>query len=422
MKKLFFVVSVMLLASGLLSAQEWVSVTKNAPVRIQESLVSSSEEEIIVDVKVGGFFQSAVKTDRGEQMIIGGEGMASMLVAGAPDLPMYPISMIIGNAAEMKASVVESSYVDFENVEVAPSKGNFSREINPQSVPYTYGEMYQEDEFYPAQQASLETPYIIRDFRGQNLMVYPYAYNPVTKTLRVYTDLRIAVKKVSDNGVNKKIATRRSNSISPEMKASYERRFINYPTNERYSFIEDEGEMLVICVDEYKDEAEKLVEWKNISGRPTTLALISETGILDDLKTYISNYYNANPNLTYVLLIGEFDNLPPYEIIVTIDGMQYYTRSDNYYGRLDGDDNYEEVFVGRLSVKDIEDAKNQINKIIYYERDIKEDATWLSRGIASCISKVLYGKLANSVFKRITTCTSSAFIHRRRTFLTARCG
>ena len=381
MKKLFFVVSMMLLTSGLLSAQEWVSVTKNAPVRIQESLVSSSEEEIVVDVKVGGFFQSAVKTDRGEQMIIGGERMASMLVAGAPDLPMYPISMIIGNAAEMKASVVESSYIDFENIEIAPSKGNFSREINPEDLPFVYGEMYQEDEFYPAQQASLEAPYIIRDFRGQNLMVYPYAYNPVTKTLRVYTDLRISVKKVSDNGVNKKIATRRSNSISPEMKASYERRFINYPTNTRYSFIEDEGEMLVICVDEYKEVAEKFVEWKNISGRPTTLALTSETGTLDDMKAYISNYYNSNPNLTYVLLIGEYDNLPPYEIIVTIDGMQYYTRSDNYYGRLDGDDNYEEVFVGRLSVKDTEDAQNQINKIIYYERDINEDATWLSRGI-----------------------------------------
>ena len=88
MKKLFFVVSVMLLTSGLLSAQEWVSVTKNAPVRIQESLVSSSEEEIVVDVKVGGFFQNAVKTDRGEQMIVSGEDMASMLIAGAPDLPM----------------------------------------------------------------------------------------------------------------------------------------------------------------------------------------------------------------------------------------------------------------------------------------------------------------------------------------------
>ena len=381
MKKLFFMVTMLFCTTMLLSAQEWVGVNKSAPVKIQETLVSSSEEEIVIDVKVGGFFQSDVKTPNGQQMIISGEDMASMLIAGAPDLPMYPISMIIGNTAEMKVSVIESSYVDFKNIEVAPSKGNFSREINPEDVPYVYGEMYQQDEFYPAQAAALDNPYILRDFRGQNVMVYPYAYNPVTKTLRVYTDLRLSIKKVSDNGVNQKVATRRSNSISPEMKASYERRFINYPTNERYSFIEDEGEMLVVCVDEYKEAVEKLVNCKNISGRPTTLALASETGTLDNLKTYITDYYNSNPNLTYVLLVGEYENLPPYEIIVTIDGMQYYTRSDNYYGRLEGEDNYEEVLVGRLSVKDLKDAQNQVDKIIYYERDVKEDATWLSRGI-----------------------------------------
>ena len=381
MRKLFFVVAMLLSTTMLLSAQEWVGVAKNAPVRIQESLVSSSEEEIVIDVKVAGFFQSAVKTQKGKQVIISGEDMASMLVAGAPDLPMYPISMIIGNTAEMKVSVVESSYVDFENVEVAPSKGNFSREINPNDVPYTYGNMYQQDEFYPAQQAALDKPYILRDFRGQNVMVYPYAYNPVTKTLRVYTDLRLSVKKVSDNGLNQKVATRHSSVVSPEMKASYERRFINYPSNERYKFIEDEGEMLVICVDEYKEAIEKLVEWKNISGRPTTMVLASETGSLDDMKAYIANYYNSNPDLAYVLLVGEYSDLLPYEIIVTIDGMQYYTRSDNYYGRLDGEDNYEEVLVGRLSVKDIDDAHNQVDRIIYYERDIKEDAAWLSRGI-----------------------------------------
>ena len=381
MRKLFFAVAMLLSTTMLVSAQEWVGVERNASTRIQESLVSSSEEEIVIDVKVGGFFQSAVKTQRGKEVIISGEDMASMLVAGAPDLPMYPISMIIGNTAEMKVSVVESSYVDFENIEVAPSKGNFSREINPADVPYVYGEVYQQDDFYPSQPAALDNPYILRDYRGQNMMVYPYAYNPVTKTLRVYTDLRLSVKKVSDNGKNQKTVTRRSNVVSPEVNASYERRFINFPKNERYKFVEDEGEMLVICVDEYKDVVEELVEWKNISGRPTTLALTSETGTEDDMKNYILNYYNSNPNLTFVLLVGEFDNLPPYEIVVTIDGMQYYTRSDNYYGRLEGDDNYEEVLVGRLSVKDVADARNQVDRIIYYERDIKEDAAWLSRGV-----------------------------------------
>ena len=135
MRKLFFAVAMLLSTTMLLSAQEWVGVERNASTRIQESLVSSSEEEIVIDVKVAGFFQSAVKTQRGQQVVISGEDMASMLVAGAPDLPMYPISMIIGNTAEMKVSVVESSYIDFENVEVAPSKGNFSREINPNDVP-----------------------------------------------------------------------------------------------------------------------------------------------------------------------------------------------------------------------------------------------------------------------------------------------
>ena len=381
MKKLFILVTMFFFAATVVTAQEWVGVGKNTPVKIQESLVSSSENEIVVDVKVGGFFQEMVKTPKGNQMIISGEDMASMSVKGAPNLPMYPISMLIGDKAEMEVSVEKSSYVDFENVEIAPSKGNFSRQINPDDVPYTYGEMYQQDAFYPAEQAALETPYIIRDFRGQNIMVYPYAYNPVTKTLRVYTDLRISAKKVSDNGENQKVRYRKNNAIDPEVNASYKRRFINYPTNEKYAFLEDEGEMLIICVDEYIEELKPLVEWKNMSGRPTTMVATSDAGILDDMKRFISNYYAKHPNLTYVLLVGEYENLPPYTIVITIDGLQYSTKSDNYYGMLEGDDFYEEVFIGRLSAASKEDATNQVNKIIYYERDIDESATWLTRGI-----------------------------------------
>ena len=375
MKKLFLFVAMFLLASTFGYAQEWVGVKKSTPVRIQETLVSSSEEEIVVDVKVAGFYQEAVKTPNGSQLIISGEDMASMLIKGAPDLPMYPISMIIGDRAEMEVSVVKSNYVDFENVEVAPSKGNFSRQINPADVEYVYGEMYQQDAFYPATQASLEAPYILRDFRGQNLMVYPYAYNPATKTLRVYTELRLAVKKVSDNGENQKV-TRRSNKISldNETKASYERRFINFGNQSKYEFLVDEGEMLIICVDEYMEAVQPLVEWKNISGRPTTMVGASETGTDTDMKTYVSNYYTQNPNLRYLLLVGEYDNLPPHT-------MTWEVKSDNFYGMLEGTDYYEEIFVGRLSVNSLADAQHQVGKIIHYERDIDETATWLSRAV-----------------------------------------
>ena len=374
MKKTFFVVISVLFALSV-NAQEWVGVSKNSSTKIQETLVSSSEKKIVVDVEIGGFYKKTVRTQQGDELIISGEGMAYMPVKGAPNLPMYPISMIVGDNAEMEVSVVKSEYVDFENVEVAPSKGNFSRQINPEDVPYVYGDMYQQDAFYPAQPASLGEPYILRDFRGQNMMVYPYAYNPVTKTLRVYTYLRIEANKVGDNGVNKKVNSKRRNAINPEFNASYQRRFINYPTNERYAFLEDEGEMLIVCADKYLGAVEPLVEWKNISGRPTTIVGVSKTG--NDLKSYLQKYYNENPNFAYLLLVGEHVDIPAQ----SMSG----GRSDNYYGMLDGNDEYEEVFVGRLSVKSMSDAVNQVNKIIYYERDIDGTATWLTRasGVAA---------------------------------------
>ena len=371
MKKLTSIILVFLFGILGISAQEWIGIDGHKHVKIQEKLVSSSDNEIVVDVKVGGFYQEMVMTQYGKQVIISADDMASMLETGAPDLPFYPIPIIVGDKAEMTASVVDSKYVDIENVEVAPSKGNFSREINPDDVPYVYGDMYQKDAFYPSQQVILEKPYIIRDFRGQNIQVYPYSYNPVTKRLRVYTDLTISVKKISENGVNPKVSVRRNNSITSEFDASYKRRFLNYKNDSR-EFLIDEGEMLVVCADEYMTTLQTLVDWKNISGRPTKIIASSVTGKDEELRQYLINYYKNNPNLTYVLLVGESIDIPAH----SMNG----GRSDNYYGMLEGDDCYEEVFVGRLSVIDDEDARNQVNKIIYYERDIDETATWLSKG------------------------------------------
>lgn len=384
MKKAFFAIISFLMVLSV-NAQEWVGISKSGSTKIQESLVSSSEKKVVVDVKIDGFYKEAVKTPQGEQLIISGEGMAYMPIKGAPNLPMYPISMIVGDRAEMEVSVVKSEYVDFENVEVAPSKGNFSRQINPNDVPYTYGEMYKEDAFYPAQQVTLGNPYILRDFRGQNMMVYPYAYNPVTKTLRVYTYLRIEAKKISDNGVNPKLNRKRSNVVDSEVNASYKRRFINYPANERYTFVEDEGEMLIVCADKYLEAVQPLVEWKNISGRPTTIVGVSNTG--GDLKTYIQKYYEEHPELVFLLIVGEHVDIPPY----SMSG----GKSDNYFGMLEGDDNYEEVLVGRLPVNSMSDAVNQVNKIIYYERDIDETATWLTKasGVAANEGEGHYGEI-----------------------------
>ena len=179
MKKVLF--SLVLVAlSAMAFAQQWNGISKSAPAGPEVTLVSSSEQQVVVDFSLGGFYLTRVNTPSGIQQVVSVPKMASMLEAGAPDLPQFPVPAIIGDMAEMQVSVIKSAFTDYENVEIAPSKGNFSRQIDPESVPYTYGEMYSQNAFYPAAQAYLETPYIIRDFRGQNIMVRPFAYNPMT--------------------------------------------------------------------------------------------------------------------------------------------------------------------------------------------------------------------------------------------------
>lgn len=377
MKKVSLLLIMLMMFASWAFSHEENGVRKDAPVKVKKTLVSSSEEKIIVDVKVDGYFATAVNTPQGEQFVISGDDMASTLVKGAPDLPMFPVPVIIGDKAEMQVSVINSEYVDVENIEIAPSKGNVNRQVNPDDVEFVYGEMYNQDAFYPAQQVALENPYILRDFRGQNIMVYPYAYNPMSKTLRIYTHMTIEMKKVGDNGMNPKLS-RRNDMADSELEASYQRRFINY-SKDRYSFVDDQGEMLIVCVDEYLDELQTLVDWKNMSGRPTSIVPVSTTGTLDQLKSYLQTYYSSHPNLTHLLLVGEHGNLPAYP--TTVNNGFASARTDNYYGQLEGDDLYMEVFVGRLSVANSSDAANQVDRIIYYERDIDENATWLNKGI-----------------------------------------
>ena len=252
-----FILSLLLAAALSLFAQQaapqWNCVLSDTPETYRTQLVSSSENSIQVNVQVPGFYLTKVTTPRGEANIISLPKAVSTAHAGEPDLPMTGIPVLIGDKARMSIRVVDAQYRDFEGVDVAPSKGDFPRTINPEDVPYTYGACYSEDAFFPASNIGLYEPYIIRDFRGQNMVVYPFAYNPATKTLRVYYNMTVEMYKVDDHG-NNTIESRRSNVVKmdPDFKSVYQRHFINYEAAmNRYTPLDEEGDLLIICYDNF---------------------------------------------------------------------------------------------------------------------------------------------------------------------------
>ena len=374
------VISIMAFAQ-LQHAPEWTSILSDRPKTFRIQLVSSSEESIKVNVQVPGFYTTTVTTPRGEAKIVSMPKAVSTAQAGEPNLPMTGIPAIIGDHARMAIRVVDAQYRDFENIEVAPSKGDFSRQIDPASVPYTYGECYNQDAFFPINNVGLYEPYIIRDFRGQNMVVYPYAYNPVTKTLRVYYNMTIEMYKVDDHGDNV-MEARKSNTVKmdQDFKSVYQRHFINYEASmAKYTPVDEEGDLLIICYDNFISSMTDFVNWKKTRGVNTTIVGTSTAGSTSSaLKTYIQNQYNANNNLTHILLVGDVAQIPGYEY--SGGGSSYSGLGDNPYGQIVGNDIYNDVFIGRFSAQTAAQVTTQVNRTITYERDLTTSATWLQNG------------------------------------------
>lgn len=370
MKKLLVLV-IGLMFMQLAFAQEW-----NA------QLVSSTDKEIVVELNVNGFNTNTVTTPNGDAVVITNKKMMLLAQAGEPNVPSAVIPAVVGDNALMAVEVVDAQYVDYQNVEVAPSKGDFPRSIDPEDVPYTYGAMYQQDAFYPSQIARLDEPYIHRDVRGQNMVVTPYLYNPVTKTLRVYNHLVLKMKNVGVDRRNVFENRTKSDNVDREFNKMYQRRYINYAESmSRYTSIAEDGELLIICHDAFMTAMEPFVEWKKQIGRPTTMVGTSVAGNnANSIKAYIQSYYAEHPNLTDILLVGDVAQIPGVYISAGSGWNNYSGYGDAQYGQLAGNDYYNEVLVGRFCCETEAQVTNHVNKVLNYERDLDETATWLSVG------------------------------------------
>ena len=378
-KSLFTLLLVML--TVVTFGQQWVAIKSNTPSTIQTTLVSSSESQITVNLQVPGFFTQEVTTPRGEANIISVPRTVSTAAAGEPNLPMIAIPAIVGDRQHYNIRIVDAQYADYP-MEVAPSKGDFPRTINPEDVPYTYGEAYSTDAFFPAQNVGLYEPYIMRDFRGQNMVVYPFAYNPISKSLRVYYNM--TVEMYSDGLSNENVLDRRSNEVKldPEIQAMYDNHFINYHESlNRYTPMVETGHLLIICHDAFISVMEPFVNWKKQIGRPTTMVGTSTAGTTTSaIQSYIQSQYTTNPNLSHVLLVGDVGQIPGISYTAGSGWNSYSGKSDNMYGQVVGNDLYNDIIVGRFSAENETHVTTQVNKVIHYERDSNATDTWLSTG------------------------------------------
>jgi len=336
-------------------------------------LVTSDINSTELSFSLSKFSKDMVATSRGNAAVYNAPKGVSVMEKGAPDVLKFVSSVIIPDKAKMEVVVTNSTYTEYANVLMAPSKGNLYRNVDPSAVPYEFGEAYNQNKFYPGKLADMGSPYIVRDYRGQAVNFYPFQYNPVTKVLRVYSNIDVNVQAVSMNGgENPLLRIKPLTKVDAEYNDIYMRHFINYGQS-KYTPLQEQGRMLIICHPNYMSDMQPFVSWKKLTGIPTEIVDVSTIGTTANaIKTYVQSYYTQK-GLTFLLLVGDAAQVPTNS---TSSG-----HSDNAYGYLSGSDSYPEVFVGRFSAENTTHVQTMVARTLKYEQNPLATPAWHNKGI-----------------------------------------
>lgn len=342
--------------------------------RIQ--LGTNNANHSVVDIYPGEVKQVPVQST--ECKILVDQG-TPLLQKGNPDLPQLAFSLQVPRGKTASLRILSADYTDYPNVAVAPSKGKLLRTVDPSTVPFTYGEVYTTDAFFPKEQAYLYSEYMLRDVKGQTVHIQPVQYNALSRTLRVYTHIRIAVDYVQSAT---ETAGEDPQVIAEEFAQIYQNQFLNYGKTTRYSPLTEQGKMLVISPDKYLAEMAPFIEWKERKGIPVLVSKtdtltggVSETTIKNLVKYYFQTYQVA-----YVLLVGDHADIPAYTNTANVAGP-----SDMAYTYINGNDHYPDLIIARFSGETTDDIKTMVDRSVKYEKSPNASGSWMTTqiGVAS---------------------------------------
>lgn len=347
-----------------------VALAGSQGARTAVEATSGAAGEIVLQYRLPDLVHTTVDVNGRPYALVELAGEPRLLHAGAPDLPHVTRSVIIPDDGVMDVRVVDFTYEDLPDVDIVPSKGNLARTVDPDTVPYEFGVAYGTDAFYPGSLAEVREPYILRECRGAVVDVYPVQYNPVTRTLRLYTSLTVEVARVADGGANVlRRDTSRPSKVFDELYATH---FVNSGPTLRYNPLDEIGDMLIICHDAWLPNIQPLVNHKNSIGIPTTAVGVATIGNnATAIKNYIQSVYNQG-NLAFVLLVGDAAQVAT----PTASGGS----ADPTYSKLAGSDNYPDILVGRFSAETAAQVDTQVQRTITYEMLPATQQAWFKKG------------------------------------------
>lgn len=282
------------------------------------------------------------------------------------------ISVPTGYSAQV--DVVDSIYSDFD-YELTPARQPLLDSNNEEYTKRNVLAIIPYDGVKPVNILSQD----IAQYRGRNICqvtLSPIQYNYKTKTIRAYTSIsyRVSFSPVMRE-TTKNIPTHLScedNFLSNTVIGGDKEDV--YSASADGAAQSDVRDYLILSTSTYSAAANRFAEWKRLMGFNVNVVIRDDwTSTL--VKGTVANAYASSSTLYYLLIIGDHEDVPAQQSSLIETHV-----TDFHYGCMD-DDYIPEIYCGRLSVSNSDEAMNVVGKIISYEQTPPTNTSFYDNGL-----------------------------------------
>ena len=344
--------------------------------------------------------ESNIMFDGVAYSILNIEGAIGGGAIGTPTLPqlssLIEVPVCKGFSVKVDNAVYDTLHITLPVLPMQPSRSKSDTTAHALVIDNA---TYQTDAFVGDDLASVEYLGVARDRHIARLIFSPLKVNPVQGTILVCRSADICVEYLAADAEATDALYSRYHTPAYSVGTTLN----NLPTPK---YVSDATPIRMAVVTHSSLRCKKLDEflrWKRQQGLRVDVFYIDEMGILstaaiaNTLTNLYTNASDADPAPTYLLVIGDIDQVPTNASRITSSSYAYNDHiTDLYYTTWSSGDKLPDCYHGRMSATDTTMLTDILNKTIIYEQYLMPDDRFLGR--AALIAGVDYGYSSDNAY------------------------